>query len=249
MGCIVESKGNGKLVLVTGATSGIGMAVAAQLLQGGWTVVCCGRRLKELDALPQDQGLIIRQPLDLMDSGSIAGCVAFVAQQEPHKLDLVVHCAGSGLVGRTTEEQINEYRQANVYGSQELILALMPHMKSGGRVAITTSMMGLLPWLPGCRQYIYAKRDLRVWAENHRAEWQNLGVSLTQIVPGFVKTKFYHHAVGFPKMLVWTGGPFWQIPANVCAREILQAIEAGATHCYPGTDAKLVDLLFGASTG
>lgn len=244
----MEIRGNGQLALVTGATSGIGMAVAAKLLQDSWTVICCGRRLKELDTLPQRQGLIIRQPLDLMDLESIAGCVAFVAQQT-QRLDLVVHCAGSGLVGKATDKQVTDYRQMNVYGSQKLILALVPHMKRDSRVCITTSMMGLLPWVPGCKQYVYAKRDLRVWAENHRVEWQNLGVSLTQVVPGFVKTNFYQHAIGFPGLLVWTGGPFWQIPADVCAREILQAIEAGATHCYPGTDAKVVRWLCRNSTG
>lgn len=183
---MATSTGHPRTALVTGASSGIGLAVAKALLEAGYTVVGTSR---DPDAIPADRRVagVRYVALDLNDPASIARCAA-----EAGDVDVLVNNAGESQSGPFEElpvDALTRLFQLNVIGQVELAQALLPGMRARGygRVVMIGSMLGSLP-LAFRSSYCAAKAALRTFASAARPELAPFGVWLTTVEPSSINT-------------------------------------------------------------
>ncbi|WP_326565529.1 SDR family NAD(P)-dependent oxidoreductase [Amycolatopsis rhabdoformis] len=189
------NKGNSKVLIVTGATSGMGRAVALGAAAAGYTVVATGRdanRMARLEKDAADRGteLDVRF-LEITDHPAVAALVADVAEAHG-RLDAVVSQAG-GIYTLGTAEQItmDGYRyvmERNFFGNLAVIKAALPHLRaSRGRLIVTTSANGLVG-APYNDAYAASKFALEGAVESLAPVVARYGVKTTMVEPGPVAT-------------------------------------------------------------
>lgn len=182
---------NSPLAWITGASSGIGRALALQLASEGWRVVASARRAEELEELSQENSAIFALPLDVTDE---AACRAAVEKIEDTwgALDLAVLNAGSHVPTSARAFAPGPFRQLldlNVMGVVNGLAPLLDKMcaRRKGRIAIVSSIAGYVG-LPGAGAYCMTKAALTSLAESLRPELMKMGVILQVVSPGFIKT-------------------------------------------------------------
>jgi short-subunit dehydrogenase len=182
-----------KVVLVTGASSGIGEELAWQLSQAGAKLTLAARRLELLEALVQrivaaQAAKPIAVACDVTRDGDLEQAVAESVRQWG-KLDVAVANAGFGVVGPLKKLSIDDYRrqlETNVFGVLRTIYAALPEIeKTRGNIVIMGSISG---WgaAPGTSPYAMSKFALRALANSITPELRSCGVKVTLISPGFV---------------------------------------------------------------
>ena len=173
------------LALVTGASRGIGAAVA-RALAPGHDLLLGGRDTSALDALAQELPGARPWPVDLTDSATVAEAAAGI-----ERLDVLVHSAGVGLLGTVAETPATTWRQQfeiNVVAVAELTRLLLPALRAArGRVVLLNSGAGLTA-RAGWASYAASKFALRAFADALRAEESGHGVRVTSLHPGRVDT-------------------------------------------------------------
>jgi NAD(P)-dependent dehydrogenase (short-subunit alcohol dehydrogenase family) len=171
--------GTGRVVVITGASAGIGHATA-ELLQGqGWTVVGASRR-----------GPLV---MDVDDDESVRVGVAEVVQRHGG-LQAVVACAGWGLAGAAEQTPLaaaKEQLETNFWGTVRVVQAALPIMRGQGegRLVLVSSIGGVLG-LPFQAFYSASKFALEGYAEALAYEVDPFGIDVTLIEPGNVRTDF-----------------------------------------------------------
>jgi short-subunit dehydrogenase len=179
-------------VLITGASSGIGAALAREFSSRGWRVALVARRLPELEALAAEikgaGGQATAHQGDVTRDGEVARVVADLGAQGVVP-DIVVANAGFGIVGRAQQLGLEDYRrqfETNVFGVlrtlHESIEALR---RTRGRFVIMGSVAGHLA-APSGSGYAMSKFSVRALAEALHGDLRPDGVSCTLISPGFV---------------------------------------------------------------
>lgn len=226
----------GKAVLITGASSGIGEELAWQLGQAGAQLTLAARRKELLDKLAQRivaagkmAPLVVQ--CDVTQDGSLQ---KVVEESVRHwgKLDVAIANAGFGVVGPLKKLTLEDYRrqfETNVFGVLRTIYAALPEIeKTKGNIAIIGSVSG---WAatPGASPYNMSKFAVRALANAITPELRLTGVKVTLISPGFVASDirrvdnqgaFHEHA----KEPI----PAWLImPTGKAVRQILRAIAKG----------------------
>jgi NAD(P)-dependent dehydrogenase (short-subunit alcohol dehydrogenase family) len=171
-----------RTALVTGASSGIGSLVAAQLAATGWRVLAASRRAL---APPGCVGLA----MDVDDDASVARALVDVRQ-----LDAVVLCAGWGLAGAIEDTPAAEARaqfETNFFGAHRVVRAVLPAMRARreGHVVLVSSLAAAVP-LPYQAFYSASKAALSSYAEALRLELAPSGVRVSCIEPGNFRTGF-----------------------------------------------------------
>ena len=193
-----------KVVLVTGASSGIGEELALQLAGAGAKLTLAARRADLLDALVQKIAAAalardaLARPKELAKPLAVACDVTrdgdlerAVAETVRHwgKLDAAIANAGFGVVGPLKKLSVEDYRrqfETNVFGVLRTIYAALPEIeKTKGNIAIMGSISG---WgaAPGTSPYAMSKFALRALADSITPELRKSGVKVTLISPGFV---------------------------------------------------------------
>lgn len=226
----------GKAMLITGASSGIGEELAWQLGQAGAQLTLTARRKELLEKLAKrivDAGkpkpLVVQ--CDVTQEGDLQKAVAETVRQRG-KLDVAIANAGFGVVGPLKKLSVEDYRrqfETNVFGVLRTIYATLPEIeKSKGSIAMIGSVSG---WAatPGASPYNMSKFAVRALANAITPELRLAGVKVTLISPGFVASdirrvdnqgKFHEHA----KEPI----PAWLImPTDKAVRQILRAIAKG----------------------
>ena len=226
----------GKAVLITGASSGIGEELAWQLGQAGAKLTLAARRMERLEELAQRIAAVGNsKPLvvlcDVTQDGSLQKAVE---ESVSHwgKMNVAIANAGFGVVGQFNNLTVEDYRrqfETNVFGVLRTIYAALPEIeKSKGHVAIIGSVSG---WAatPGASPYNMSKFAVRALANAITPELRLAGVKVTLISPGFVASdirrvdnqgKFHEHAKEpIPAWLV--------MPTDKAVRQILLAIAKG----------------------
>ena len=196
-----KSRFQGKVVWVTGASSGIGEALALQLVREGARLVISARRAELLEKLkarcarPEDVAIL---PMDVARTDLAKGYVE-QALAAFGKVDVMVHNAGIGqrsLVAETSLEEDRRIMEVNYFGVVALTKALLPEMKArgGGHFVVVSSVTGYVgtPFRSG---YAASKHALHGFFESLRAEGHKDGIAVTMVCPGFVDTEIAIKAI------------------------------------------------------
>ena len=229
-----SSHWTGKTLWVTGASSGIGKAVAVLLARSGARVILSARRPDALEEvvhahqLPPERILVL--PLDLAWADSLPGkCQE--ALEWAGRIDGVVHCGGisqRSMAKDTALEVDRRIMEVDYFGTVALTKALLPHFLSqgAGKIAVVTSLMGLFA-SPLRSGYCGAKHALHGFFEALRAEHHDDGLRITLVCPGFIRTEISMNAmVGDGSvqgtMDEKTGGG---LSPEACAVQLVRALE------------------------
>jgi NAD(P)-dependent dehydrogenase (short-subunit alcohol dehydrogenase family) len=180
------------VALVTGVSSGIGLATARRLAKAGFRVFGTVRSAKV--SLPDG---IERVVLDVRDQASIDAGISEVMKRAG-RLDVVVNNAGaalSGAIEETTLEQAQGLFDVNFFGVVRVTNAVLPIMRERqhGRILIVSSVLGFLP-APFLGFYSASKHAIEGYGESLDHEVRNLGVRVVLIEPVFMKTKLDNNA-------------------------------------------------------
>ncbi len=186
------------IVLITGATAGIGRTTALHLASAGYHVIATGRRSAELDRLKAEAPAGTRLDttvLDVTSAASIASAVAEVDRlTDGHGLDVLVNNAGYGLVGPLTEISDAELRRqydTNVFGLMAVTRAFVPAMRARGRGRIiNVSSVGGKMTFPFMGAYNSTKYAVESMSDALRYELKLLGIDVVLIEPGVIHTSF-----------------------------------------------------------
>ncbi len=179
---------NYKTALVTGATSGIGMATAIKLSEAGIKVIATGRRLEKLKALKSKISCEIIE-LDIRDQDKIYSSL------ENLEIDILVNNAGVGRgfspIFKTNPKDINTTTDTNVTSFLHVLRAVVPGMvnRKRGHIINIGSIAGLYPMASSV--YGGSKGAVHLINQNLRLELSGTGVRATEICPGRVKTEFF----------------------------------------------------------
>jgi NAD(P)-dependent dehydrogenase (short-subunit alcohol dehydrogenase family) len=180
---------NSKIAVVTGASSGIGEAVAQRLAQAGFTVYGTSRRGAQAGTRPYQM-----ISLDVTSDASVQAAVATVMQREG-RIDLLVNNAGFGVAPAGAEESSIEQAQAifdtNLFGMVRMTRAVLPHMRAqgSGRIVNIGSVLGFLP-MPYGALYAATKHAVEGYSESLDHELRKLGVRSIVIEPAYTRTAF-----------------------------------------------------------
>lgn len=195
--------------LVTGASSGIGRELAQQLGSGGVRVALVARRQPELALLAEEVersgGKAIVLPADLRQPEEALRAVA-EAEEGLGRLDLVIVNAGIGSEGPVHEvawERIYETIMVNTLAPMVTIRAALPGMlkRKSGYIAGISSLASYRG-LPGSGAYSSSKAALSTFLESLRVDTRGLGISVTDIHPGFIRTAMTaKHKVKLPFLM------------------------------------------------
>lgn len=205
----LHGKVNGKVALVTGGSSGIGLATAHKLAEAGATTLICGRDAARLAsaaaALGAHGARVQAYQADLSD---LADCERFVGAvlADHGRVDILVNNAGRS-VRRTVEASYDRFHdvqrmmQLNYFGAVRVTMGLLPAMvASGAGHVIVISSIGVLTNAPRFSAYVASKAALEAWTGCAAAEFADLGISFTTInmplvrTPMIAPTAAYQHA-------------------------------------------------------
>jgi NADP-dependent 3-hydroxy acid dehydrogenase YdfG len=180
-------------ILVTGASSGIGRAVASELAQRGHTVFAAARRLAALEELAESHRGIVAVPLDVTDEKSIETAWALVdSASQGAGIDVLVNAAGFALTGpieTLTTQEVKRQFDTNVFGLLAVTRAVLPSMRTRrtGRIINISSIVGRTSF-PAMGVYGATKYAVEALSDSLRMELAPLGVKVVLIEPGFVAT-------------------------------------------------------------
>jgi len=189
----------GRVVVVTGATAGIGRAIALRLADRGATVVACARSAGPLAGLAQQSAHIVTRRCDISADDERAALIeATIAEQG--RIDVLVNNVGigwTGLVEDMTADQIRRLTEVNVVGLIDLTRLALPQMlaRGDGDVVIVSSAAS---WFatPPLTVYSATKYAVTGFAEGLRREVLTRGVRVHTVHPGLVSTEFSGRSAG-----------------------------------------------------
>ncbi|MDT0583903.1 SDR family NAD(P)-dependent oxidoreductase [Brumicola blandensis] len=170
-------------ILITGATSGIGEALAKLAAQSGHQVIACGRnedKLAELEKLPCIQTC----KFDVTNEEETKKALADV------KCDIAVLNAGTCEYVDLPELEPDMFKRvfdANVFGVVNMIAGLLPKLEKGNKIVFVDSLARLLPF-PRSQAYGASKAALNYMAKSFEVDLANKGIKVQTLSPGFVKT-------------------------------------------------------------
>lgn len=187
-----------RTVLVTGASAGIGRAVALEYAARGRPVALLARRRDRLeavaDAIRDSGGAASIHVCDVGDREALRAAVR-VAEAVHGPIETAVVNAGLGHLGplvAMTDEDVDRLLGANVHGAIETVRAVLPGMvaRRRGRVALVSSVLGKTA-IPACALYVASKWALVGFGRALRPELAPFGITVTTVLPGRTETDFF----------------------------------------------------------
>jgi NAD(P)-dependent dehydrogenase (short-subunit alcohol dehydrogenase family) len=188
----------GKIALVTGGTSGLGLATAKRFVSEGATVVVTGRRQPELDAAVKELGanaLGVRGDVSVL---SDLDRLYATIREAYGRLDVLFANAGGGSflpLGEITEEQFDKYFGINVKGTLFTVQKVLPLMSAGGSIVLNGSVVSV-KGVPGFSVYAATKAALRSFARTWAVDLKGKNIRVNVVSPGVVVTPAYKSDLG-----------------------------------------------------
>jgi NAD(P)-dependent dehydrogenase (short-subunit alcohol dehydrogenase family) len=240
------------MVLITGATDGLGRAAALLLAEKGHRVFAAGRSAEkraELDRIAATRKLPLESvELDVCDDNSVARAVQQILQKAGN-IDVLINNAGVGLMAVVEELKFDDLRrlyETNIFGLLRVTQAVLPHMRErkSGRILMLSSVAGILT-PPTYGAYSSSKHAVEALSNALRLEMYPFNIEVVLIEPGYILTNFQQIAKELAHTYVEgsTTSPYAKIYSGAfagasnsrreskttpedCARIILQAVEA-----------------------
>jgi short-subunit dehydrogenase len=191
----MEKTLEGKVAVVTGASSGIGEAAARELAARGASVVLAARAVEKLagieEAILAAGGRAMSVGTDVSDRDSVEA-MAERAVGELGSLDVLVNNAGLGLSGRVADLRPDDLRyvfEVNTVGPLNCVQAALPRMQRGARIINVSSVVGKRS-IPKVGGYCATKFALNALSDALRVEIADRGITVTSVYPGTTRTAF-----------------------------------------------------------
>lgn len=228
-------KFKGQVVFITGASSGIGVALAREFARQGADLLLTARRVDRLEALATElsdggcRAIAVR--CDVTRDGELERAAAS-ARDSLGKINVVVANAGFSVSGGLESLGLEDYRrqsETNVFGVLRTVFATLDDLKrTRGHLVIIGSISGHIA-RPAMSAYVMSKFAVRGLAESLRPEVAPYGVTVTLINPGFVTTEIHRvNNQGVIRHDAVDPIPGWlRMPADLAARRIARAIARG----------------------
>jgi short-subunit dehydrogenase len=245
----MKLKIDGATALVTGASSGIGRAIARRLAPKLKAIVLVARRRDRLEELRVEfakdcPGLIVHiETCDLADRPATLRMLESV-DSKAGAVDILVNSAGLGnfaLFDRARWEDLEHMLLLNVNSLVLLCRHFVPGMieRKRGGIMNVSSLFGMT-YLPGFASYVGTKHFVTGFTEALRTEVAGAGVVVSQLCPGPVATEFEQKA---GDMEIFSPPMFLQFSAEACARVAVSAFQRGRAIIIPGIVMKSVNLI------
>ena len=238
-------KFSGQVVWITGASSGIGEALAHAFAREGARLVLSSRRPEELERVrracerPEEHMVV---PLDLTRSETFLIAVGEVLARRG-QIDVLINNGGvsqRALAADATLEVERALMEVDYFGPVALTKAVLPAMRArqAGRIVVVSSVMGYVG-TPGRSTYAAAKHALHGYFDSLRAEVWRDGIGVTLVCPGYVRTAVSDNAVGprGEKHGKTDGTHMSGISAEKCAVVIVNAVARDREEIYVGREA------------
>lgn len=233
----------GKVVWLTGVSSGIGEALAYELAKEGCKIVLSARRVEELERvrkninLPDENILIL--PIDLENYKEVNHWVKKVMDKF-NRIDVLINNGGisqEGSVLTTTAEVEQKIMNINYFGNVALAKAVAPIMQQqkNGKIAVTTSIIGKFG-LPNLSTYAASKHALYGFYDSFRLELKADNISVLLVSPGFINTNVTLNAVTADGSKHNKNSPAQEngMRTDVFAKKFVKALKSNKTHKYIG---------------
>lgn len=230
-----------QVIWVTGASGGIGEALALELAAAGALLVLSARREDELNrvkaaCIDPDKAAVL--PLDVTDFDGIPGKVK-AAISCHGRVDILVNNAGVGMWARaedTTLETDRRIMEVDFFAPVALAKAVLPHMieRGSGRIAVMSSVAAKLP-MKKLSTYCAAKHALHGFFDTLRLEIRDSGVGVTLLCPGFVKTDLVKNSLRGDGSLVGKDGGKG-LHAREAAKACVRALARGVDEVFIGRE-------------
>jgi short-subunit dehydrogenase len=234
--------------IVTGASSGIGRAIAVELARQGADVVIGARRQERLEQLATEVRRLGRRAeivagdvTDALVRQALLDC----AQQQLGGLDILVNNAGVAALGRFEDanpDRLQQIFEVDFFSLVELTRAALPLLKCGRRPLVVNvgSILGHVA-IPHLSEYCAAKFAVRGFSEALRAELHGSGVGVLVVSPATVETEIWE------RMLEETAPTAWRAPRGLTPEAVAaataRAIRRGGREVFPGLEAKAFNFL------
>jgi len=230
-----------RLVLVTGASSGIGMALAREFAANGWDLALTARREDRLTRFADEmssqygiESLVISADLS---KTSAPKKIIDAIEAANRQIDALVNNAGYGLPGTFTETSWKDqarFIQLMLTSYAELVHRVMPGMEERGygRILNVASVAGLMPGSRGHTLYAAVKSALIKFSQSLHFEGKSSGIHATALCPGFTYSEF--HDVNETRSMVSKMPKHWWLTAEQVAQDGYQAVQNNKAVCVPG---------------
>lgn len=237
-----------KVFFITGASSGIGRALACEVVARGDKVVGLARRIQELRELEQKLGpSFLAVKCDVTSRQNLDDAVS-MAVAKFGMIDCAIANAGFGVVGDFENLQVSDYERqfsVNVWGTLHTAYSVLEELKkSKGQLVLIGSVMGYLS-LPGASAYAMSKFSIRALSFALRMELAKSGISVTHVAPGFVESEIRNvDNQGVLRKRADDSVPAWLImPASKAAQKILDGVKKKKCEVVVTMHAKILIFL------
>lgn len=214
------------VVLITGASDGIGAACARAFREKGAKLSLCGRSEEKLARVAEAGDLTTAVDLTIGDAPTH---LVNRTLERFGRIDILLSNAGMGIYWPVSQSPMPETRamfDLNVFAPLALLQAALPHMRSqrSGLIVNVGSIAGrvALPWMP---LYSASKSALDAITEGLRMELGGSGVRTMLVCPGYVLTDFHSHSLGLTPPPKVVAAKKFAITPERCARDILRGVE------------------------
>jgi short-subunit dehydrogenase len=219
----------GKVVLMTGASEGIGAACAARFRDRGASLALMARNRANLESVAAGKGLVIAGDVTADDDRRMA---VDATLGRYGRIDILINNAGAGLYAPAWQAPMDAVRRMydlNFFGALGMIQRVVPHMRrqSGGCIVNVSSIAGkvTLPWLT---LYSASKYALGSLTDGLRMELQRDGIHAMTVCPGYVSTKFQDHMLMGKAPANVRSSNWFRIRPEECAEAIARGVEKNA---------------------
>lgn len=197
-----------KVILVTGASSGIGKATALRLINDGHIVYGAARRVEKMQEIEDAGGFALQ--MDVLEDEQMQQGINRIIKEQG-KIDVLVNNAGYAIYGSIEDITIDEARrqfEVNLFGLARLTQLVLPHMRNKvSGMIINVSSVGGKIFTPLGAWYHATKHALEGWSDCLRMETEPFGITTVIIEPGAIKTEFMD-VLNQPMLDRSKGGPY-----------------------------------------